>query len=92
MNGMKTGTIGLLDILAAKSGCMYLSDLAKTGTNMIMPHHLHEINAQEFSLREWEDTVSYLTGQSQSFTAPEQAKQYLVGCMLNQFAENREKR
>ena len=35
MNGMKIGTIGLLDILAAKSGCMYLSDLAKTGTNMM---------------------------------------------------------
>ena len=61
MNGMKTGTIGLPGYFGGQKRMYVLSDLAKTGTNMIMPHHLHEINAQEFSLREWEDTVSYLT-------------------------------
>ena len=92
MNGVKTGAMGLLDILAAKNGCMYLSDLAGTGTNMFLLHHLHEISAQAFSLREWEDAVSYLTGQNRTFADPEQAKQYLFGCTLNQRAENQEKR
>ncbi len=92
MNGVKTGAMGLLDILAAKNGCMYLSNLAGTGSNMFLFHHLYEISAQDFSLREWEDAVSYLTGQNRTFADPEQAKQYLFGCTLNQRAENHEKR
>ena len=72
-------TMGLLDILAAKSGCMYLSDLA-VGKVLLLPHYLRELDADAFSLREWEDAVSYLTGEERSFETPEQAKQYLIGC------------
>lgn len=60
--------------------------------NAFLLHHLHEISAEDFSLREWEDAVSYLTGQNQSFTELKQAKKYLLGCTLNQCEENHEKR
>ena len=81
MSNTGIGAFGLLDILAAKSGCMYLSDLAGTGGDPLLPHYLEEMDADAFSLREWEDAVAYLTGQSHSFETPEQAKQYLIGCI-----------
>ena len=78
--------MGLLDILAAKSGCMYLSDLSK-GKTLILPHVLMGIKADDFSLWEWEDAVFYLTGEKLSFETPEQAKQYLIGCTPKKGAE-----
>lgn len=60
MSNTGIGAFGLLDILAAKSGCMYLSDLAGTGGAPLLPHYLEEMDADAFSLREWEDAVAYL--------------------------------
>ena len=36
--------LGLLEILAAKNGCMYLSDLAGKGRSAVLSHHLWEID------------------------------------------------
>lgn len=83
-------TMGLLDILAAKSGCMYLSDLSE-GKRLLLPHDLMGIEAEAFSLREWEDAVSYLTGEERSFETPEQAKQYLIGRTPKKGAKNNER-
>lgn len=74
-----SSSLGLLDILAAKNGCMYLSDLAGAGRSAILPHHLWELRPEEFSLREWEDAVQYLTGEKLTFSSQEQAREYLAG-------------
>ena len=84
-------TMGLLDILAAKSGCIYLSDLSE-GRALLLPHYLRELDADAFSLREWEDEVSYLTGEERSFETPEQAKQYLIGCIPKKCAKINERK
>ena len=83
-------TMGLLDILAAKSGCIYLSDLSE-GRTLLLPHDLMGIEAEAFSLWEWEDAVSYLTGEELSFETPEQAKQYLIGRTPKKSAQSNER-
>ena len=83
-------TMGLLDILAAKSGCIYLSELSE-GRTLLLPHDLMGIEAEAFSLWEWEDAVSYLTGEELSFETPEQAKQYLIGRTPQKSAESNER-
>lgn len=71
--------LGLLEILAAKNGCMYLSDLAGKGRSAVLSHHLWKIDANAYSLREWEDAVHYLTGEIRAFSSQEEAKEYLAG-------------
>lgn len=75
----KTNKLGVLDTLAAKSGCMYLSDLAGTGRRAFLSHYLWELDADAYSLKEWEDAVHYLTGENLNFSSQESAREYLAG-------------
>ena len=92
MGSLNRSSLGLLDILAARCDCAFLSDLAEAGGFALLPHHLLEINAAAFSLREWEEAVLYLTGREQSFATPEQAKQFLIRSALQKGAENKERK
>ena len=92
MGNLNRGSLGLLDILAARSDCIYLSDLAGADGFALLPHHLLEIDAAAFSLQEWEDAVLYLTGREQSFATPEQAKQFLIRSALQKGTENKERK
>lgn len=92
MGNLNRGSLGLLDILAAKSGCTYLSDLAGAGSSTLLPHYLQEIDAAAFSLREWEDAAAYLIGQSCSFETQEQAKQFLIAFAPKKGAESNERK
>lgn len=78
MGGMKTTTLGLLEFLAANTGCMYLSDLTQTHMQIGIGHILRSLDASAFSLREWNDAAAYLTRRPCFFETAEQAKQYLL--------------
>lgn len=60
--------ISLVDYLAAKVGCMYLSDLhdlSKT-ERILLAHHVEKLTAERFSLHEWNDALQYI------FQAPQE--------------------
>lgn len=69
--------VGLLEILAFRSGCMYLSDLHQPKLLPAIRRALGSISPKRFSLWEWQDAVVYITEESLSFESPEQAADYL---------------
>ena len=69
--------VGLLEILAFRSGCMYLSDLHQPGLLPAIRRALQNIFPQQFSLWEWQDAVAYITGEQLPFESPEQAADFL---------------
>lgn len=68
---------GLLELLAFRSGCMYLSDLHQPGLLSAIQRALQNIPPKQFSLHEWQDTVAYITEREVSFGSQEQAADYL---------------
>ena len=70
--------IGLLDYLAFKAGCTYLSDLHQP-ENLRQAQHVlrHWTDPDAFSLKEWNDAAAYLTGEQAEFETPRQALDYL---------------
>ena len=75
---MRTDSMDLLEFLAAKAGCIYLSDLRQPYLFSSVYHTLKRLDAEAFSLREWNDAATYLTQKPCSFESPEQARQYLL--------------
>lgn len=68
----------LLDYLAVKCGCMYLSDLRQPRYLFAIRHALRKITPEDFNLWEWNDALQYLTGQALAFESQQQAMQYLM--------------
>lgn len=58
--------LSLLDYIALKAGCMYLSDLHYISPQYIR-HIVREIDPSRFCLQEWNNTVEYITGNRTSF-------------------------
>ena len=52
---------GLLDNIAAKCGCSYLSDLVYTDRDDEIKSALRSIHPDDFSVQEWMDVIEYLT-------------------------------
>ena len=75
----KTGMtmIGLLEILAFRANCIYLSDLRQPHFLPTIQRLLHTIPSEQFSLWEWCDAVNYIAGNRLSFESVEQATDYL---------------
>ncbi len=69
---------GLLEYLADKTGCMYLSDLRFTDNPKKLSKYINKIDAKEYSLHEWNDAVNYLTDREANFDSESEAKDYLV--------------
>mgnify|MGYP005858389401 CR=1 FL=1 len=76
--------VGLLEILAFRSGCMYLSDLQQPRLLPAIRRALYNIPPEQFSLWEWQDAVAYITEESLSFESPEQAADYLKNYRVRQ--------
>lgn len=57
-------TVTLLDDLARKAGCMFLSDLwfLPKWQRSRLAREIEKIPPNALSLREWNDTLDYLTG------------------------------
>ena len=70
----------LLDVLAYASGCNFLSDLKFTGIveKLRIYRKLQDLNPDGFTLREWNDTVHYLTNEEVEFESNAAAQSFLV--------------
>lgn len=84
MEQTEMSMVGLLEILAFRSGCMYLSDLRQPGRLPAIRRALHHIHPQQFSLWEWQDAATYITGEAHLFENPEQAAAYLKKYQVKQ--------
>lgn len=69
---------GLLELLQMKVGCMYLSDLHLPFNLFLVQSILEKIEPDSYELREWKDTVCYLTGQEVNFESQRDAAEYLM--------------
>lgn len=64
--------ISLLDFLAYKGGCMYLSDLRSINSTecRMLKRCIEEISAERFVAREWQDALEYLADTKTEETDP----------------------
>lgn len=71
--------LSLLEFLAYKAGCPYLSDLPRVSgwQRVRMARELEHIQAEAASLHDWNDALDYLTGAPPEDTA-QAAKERLV--------------
>ena len=72
-----TRDMGLLDFLAAKAGCMYLSDLHTPVYQCMVGSIIRQTDVEYFSLSEWNDAVKYISGESKQFPDKTKAAEYL---------------
>ncbi len=69
---------GLLDRIAAESGCMYLSDLRGGVFKERCRFAVAQIPAAEYPVKAWEDAVYYIVGTEEDFKTAEEAKQRIL--------------
>ena len=77
MEGNKTEMSGLLEILAFKTSCMYLSDLRNPELLPAIQRAIQKIPLTLLSLWELCDAVEYIIGKATSFENVEEAALYL---------------
>ena len=68
----------LLEVLAEKSGCMFISDLRTMTVTRRLVSALEEIYPDDFSLAEWCNVAHYLTNEQISFASCEEAQHFLM--------------
>lgn len=68
----------LLDYIAEKTGCSYLSDLHNKGRTGQIYEVIAGIAPSDYDLKEWEDAVRYITSTMASFDDSSQAAEYLL--------------
>ncbi|WP_411335838.1 hypothetical protein [Ruminococcus gauvreauii] len=67
----------LLEYVAERVGCTYLSDLHQPQELPCIQQVIRKMEPQLYDLREWKNAVQYITGESMEFETPEQAAGYL---------------
>lgn len=77
--------ISLLDFLANKAGCMYLSDLRSINSTecRMLKRCIEEISADRFVAREWQDALEYLADTKTEETDPNILKLQLTEAPWN---------
>ena len=68
----------LLDDLAAQLGCYALSELHQRQWYRRLPQVLERIEVGAYSLRAWNDAVSYIADRRLTFDAPQDACDFLI--------------
>ena len=75
-NGGIESNKGLLEYIAEKTDCTFLSDLHQTEHEEI-EKVLIRLDIETYSQKEWNDAVRYLTGRILDFTTKEAALAYI---------------
>ena len=70
--------MGILEQLAQRSGCQYLSDLPRLERREQIRRILSDIGADRFTLREWNDAVSYITRVPCAYATAVEAREALL--------------
>lgn len=73
-----TSKSGLLEQIAEEVGCLYLSSLREVRLYPKIRKAVKRLEESEYSQHEWEDAVSYITGNSRKFSTSVEAKQALL--------------
>ena len=70
---------GLLENISALAGCIYLSDLHcyPSRYNVSILKAVRQMKEHSYSLKEWTDTVCYITGSTGDFKSVEEAVSFL---------------
>lgn len=69
---------GLLDCIAEKTNCTYLSDLRYLKSLEVVKRVVIGIPLSDYVLEEWQDAVRYLTGTEKFFEMEESALEFLL--------------
>ena len=69
---------GLLDVLAEKLRCEYLSQLRKTKLRTLLKEALIEIDPSDYDVSEWNDAIQYVMDEKIIFKDEGQAKEYFL--------------
>ena len=77
------GSDRLLDDLAARLGCYALAELHQQRWYRRLPQVLEKLEVEAYSLRAWNDAVSYIADRRLSFDAPQDARDFLVSFARN---------
>lgn len=67
----------LLEYLRIQTDCAYISDLRGCTRFHSIKNALHDLDIQQYSLKEWNAAVSYITGEVLTFSKVEAAANYL---------------
>ena len=68
----------LLERLAKKAGCAYLSDLHAPQWASRLQAVLEEVAPEQAGLEEWNEAVDYITGTNQGYTSKKEAREQLL--------------
>lgn len=68
----------LLEEISRKVDCMYISDLQHSNLLPLIRTAVKELSIDRYSLREWNDAVSYITGKDCEFKSQKEAADYLM--------------
>lgn len=69
---------GLLDELAGRVGCIYLSELREEKNRECVKVYLLDLIDKNYSLREWNDVVSYIFHVKEKFSTEEAVLEYII--------------
>lgn len=67
----------LLDVIASKANCSYLSDVALPIYKEKVLEALERIDEEEYGVQEWQEVVNYIVGENIHIENGRQAKEYL---------------
>lgn len=83
---MQISEIALVDYLAAKAGCMYVSDLHFLSQTdcFRLSREVERLPSESASLFEWNDALEYIVGAAPELT-PEAAREKLMNCLGGEF-------
>lgn len=70
----------LLQDLADRIGCAYISDLKYLPEPDLIKVCIKEFQSDNYPVSEWNQALRYLTQDRLEFTSGEEAKQYIIGC------------
>jgi len=78
----KVTTRMLLQDLADRIGCDYISDLKYLPEPDLIKVCIKELQADQYPVSEWNQALLYLTQDKLEFTSGEEAKQYIIRCKM----------
>ena len=78
MSAVFHGTTNLLERLAEKAGCAYLSDLHAEEWAGRLQIALEEVGPEQAGLEEWNEAARYITGAKRQYPSAEQARDQLL--------------
>ena len=78
MSKRQNKELDFLEYIAAKSGCLYLSDLHNPENLLFVQCAVSQIDPSVYSLEEWNEAARYITQEAVAFETEEQALNYIM--------------